>query len=91
MIGHSIPEYIFIRICIAGLRLVAPLSILYVVTSLYVGRWLFTRWLGYYAVVEALFYLLVYLPRDRYLQRVSISFISSHPVIVAGVLNFEII
>ena len=72
MIGRSYPEYIFIRICIFGLRLIAPLSIAYVVASWYSGNWLFHTYLGYYALLEAAFYLCVYLPRSWHLQKVSI-------------------
>ena len=71
MIGHSLPELVFIRICIFGLRLIAPLSIAYVVASWWRGAWIVSRWLGYYAVVEAVFYLFVYVPRSRHLQKVS--------------------
>ncbi|KAH9952035.1 Alpha/Beta hydrolase protein [Amylocystis lapponica] len=72
MIGRSLPEYIFIRTCICGLRLVAPASIGYVLASLHAGKFLFSPWLGAYALTEAAFYLLVYLPRGRYLQKKAI-------------------
>ncbi|KAI0341006.1 alpha/beta-hydrolase [Trametopsis cervina] len=68
MIGHSLPEYVFIRLCITGLRLIALLSIVYLCASWYLGDWLCSRWLGYYALVEAVFYLGVYLPRSHLLQ-----------------------
>lgn len=71
MIGHSLPEYIFIRISIWGLRLIAPLSIIHVALSWYQGFWLISPWIGYYALVEAAFFLLVYLPRSIHLQKVS--------------------
>lgn len=71
MIGHSTSEYIFIRCAIAALRLVAPLSLLIVGVSWYTDSWIGHRWLGYYASLEAFFYLLVYLPRSYYLQKVS--------------------
>ncbi len=71
MIGHSWSEYVFIRLCILGLRSIAPLSILYSCLSLYNGHLLYSRWLGIYAVAEAAFYLLVFIPRTRLLQRVS--------------------
>ena len=71
MIGHSTHEYIFIRICIFGLRLLAPLSILYVAASLYDRRWIVHPGIGYYALLESAFYLLVYLPRSKSLQKVS--------------------
>lgn len=69
MIGSSVPEYIFIRIAIALLRLVTPLCIVYTFASWYLGGWIYSRWFGYYALVECAFYLLVYLPRNWYLQR----------------------
>jgi hypothetical protein len=70
MIGHSVPEYIFIRFSIACLRLVAPLSIAYVAASWYRGQWIYSALLGYYATLEAVFYLFVYLPRTYYMQQV---------------------
>ncbi|KAI0083186.1 hypothetical protein BDY19DRAFT_998779 [Irpex rosettiformis] len=72
MIGHSLSEYVFIRICIFALRLIAPLSILHLFASWYRGEWVYSRYLGYYAVVEATFYLGVYLPRCRLLQQPAI-------------------
>ena len=71
MISNSFPEYIFIRICIIALRAIAPLSLIYTVASWYEGRLLHSRWLGLYALAEACFYLLVYLPRSFLLQKVS--------------------
>ena len=71
MIGHSLPEFVFIRLSIAALRLIAPLSIAYLAASWYTGRWFYSCWLGYYALAESLFYLAVYLPRTRVLQHVS--------------------
>ncbi|KAI0073954.1 alpha/beta-hydrolase [Panus rudis PR-1116 ss-1] len=69
MIGHSFPEYVFINISILCLRLVAPLSIVYLTASIYLKQWVHSRWLGYYAIIEAAFYLLVYLPRSYLLQK----------------------
>ncbi|GJE96956.1 alpha/beta hydrolase [Phanerochaete sordida] len=69
MIGHSFPEYVFIRLCIVCLRLIAPLSITYVAACIYSGRWLYSPWIGYAACVEASFYLFVYLPRSYWLQK----------------------
>lgn len=74
MIGDSLPEYVFIRLSILGLRLVAPLSIAYLSYSAYRGHLLFSPWLGLYAAAEASFYLLVFLPRSRFLQKVSKSY-----------------
>ncbi|KAF2998469.1 hypothetical protein E8E13_002186 [Curvularia kusanoi] len=69
MIGTSIPQYIFIRLCIFALRLITPLSIFYVSFSLAEhptsagGRFLLT-----WSVIEAAFWPLVYIPRKRALQ-----------------------
>lgn len=72
MIGQSLPEYIFIRISIAGLRLIAPLSLVYLAASIQHGAFLWSRILGFYAAAEALFYVLVYLPRSVLMQQVRI-------------------
>lgn len=72
MIGRSLPEYVFIRLCILGLRLIAPASIVYLLFSWYDGHFLVDDYLGYYAVAEAVFYLCIFLPRSRHLQEVSI-------------------
>ncbi|KAF8470419.1 hypothetical protein DFH94DRAFT_637653 [Russula ochroleuca] len=69
MIGHSRPEYVFIRIAILALRLIAPLSIFYLVVSYRAAAFLWSPFLGVYAVVEAAFFLNVYLPRRFYLQQ----------------------
>ncbi|KAH9931897.1 uncharacterized protein B0H18DRAFT_988515, partial [Fomitopsis serialis] len=69
MIGNSVPEYIFIRTSIAGLRLIAPLSFVYIFASWREGRFLYSPWLGAYALVEVCFYLFVYLPRSFLLQK----------------------
>ncbi|KAJ2984542.1 hypothetical protein NUW54_g10470 [Trametes sanguinea] len=74
MIGDSYPEYVFISISILGLRSIAPLSILYVALSWYYGHFLYSWWLGMYAAAEAAFYLLVFLPRSKMLQKAA-----SHP------------
>ena len=71
MIGISAWDYIFIRTCIFVLHLVAPLSVLYSLVS-----WLLhlpfriPRVLEVWLALEAVFYLLVYLPRRTYLQAV---------------------
>ncbi|KAH7248277.1 hypothetical protein B0J15DRAFT_400974 [Fusarium solani] len=71
MIGISAWDYIFIRTCIFVLYLVAPLSVLYSLVS-----WLLhlpfriPRVLEVWLALEAVFYLLVYLPRRTYLQAV---------------------
>lgn len=72
MIGNSLPEYIFIRASIACLRLVAPLSVAYTLTSLYAGEILYCRWLGLYAIAETIFYAFVYVPRSYWLQKAAV-------------------
>ena len=49
MIGQSLPEYIFIRLSILTLRLIAPLSVVYSLVNLYGGYFFYSRILGYYA------------------------------------------
>ncbi len=70
MIGDSWPEYVLIRISILALRLIAPLSIFYLAASYHASAFLWSPFLGAYALVEAAFYLFVYLPRSYYLQQV---------------------
>ena len=70
MIGQTWSEYVFIRLSIFGLRLVAPLSITYLAASWSAGTFLWSPIVGVYALIEAPFFLLVYLPRRRRLQRV---------------------
>lgn len=78
MITNSFPEYVFIRTCIAGLRAIAPLSFIYILACWYEHRFFYSRWLGLYALAEACFYLLVYLPRSFLLQKVSSSVPTTH-------------
>ncbi|KDQ50228.1 hypothetical protein JAAARDRAFT_74302 [Jaapia argillacea MUCL 33604] len=68
MIGNSTSEYFFIRTCITSLRLVAPVSLLYLPLSWYHGSWLVSKWLGIWCASEVVFYLGVYLPRKAILQ-----------------------
>ncbi|KAE9385853.1 hypothetical protein BT96DRAFT_565286 [Gymnopus androsaceus JB14] len=68
MIGQSLPEYIFIRICIFLLKLVAPASLFYLFLCL-VTRQVFLYWVFPYAVLESSFYVFVYLPRKKRLQK----------------------
>jgi hypothetical protein len=70
MIGKSAKEYVFIRSSIASLRLVAPASIAYLLTSFYTGTFLVSPWVAIYPSAEAFFYLLIYLPRRALLQKV---------------------
>ncbi|KAI0063410.1 hypothetical protein BV25DRAFT_1990788 [Artomyces pyxidatus] len=85
MLGQSLPEYIFIRISIAGLRLIAPASIAYLASSWYAGEFLWSRTLGVYAVVEALFCFLVYFPR-----RVRMQQMASHPPLMSPAQRREL-
>ncbi|ORY03757.1 hypothetical protein BCR34DRAFT_492158 [Clohesyomyces aquaticus] len=69
MIGTSVPEYIFIRLSIWGVRAVTPLSVFYVSLSIAdppvsALRKALLAW----AVVETSFFVLVYFPRKRSLQ-----------------------
>ncbi|KAI0316339.1 hypothetical protein OF83DRAFT_1127462 [Amylostereum chailletii] len=69
MIGRSISEYVFIRLCILGLQSIAPLSIAYLaVMPLWLSHPLLTI-PGVYALAEASFYLFVYMPRRYRMQR----------------------
>ena len=83
MISDTYPNYIFIRICISLLQLIAPLSTGYIIflaiCKIYNGQtflcffkptWL-QAGLFVYALLEAGFYLGVYLPRRRRMQAVS--------------------
>ncbi|KAH9941213.1 uncharacterized protein BXZ73DRAFT_88379 [Epithele typhae] len=73
MIGTSFPEYVFIRLAILSLRSIAPLSFLYLGASAYYRKPAWSNafgWaLGAYACVEAGFYLFVFLPRKRLVQK----------------------
>jgi hypothetical protein len=70
MIGNSFPEYLFIRTSITALRLVAPTSILYLAVSVWNAAFPISPWLGFVAIAEAGFFLVVYLPRKKRLQAV---------------------
>ncbi|KAH7909220.1 hypothetical protein BJ138DRAFT_992178, partial [Hygrophoropsis aurantiaca] len=76
MIGQSIPEYIFIRISILGLRLVAPASLIYMGCRLALYPWNSQiptiSWIDALAFSESLFYTLVYLPRRRSFQKAAV-------------------
>jgi hypothetical protein len=70
MIGKTKKEYVFIRISIALLRLIAPASVVYLLVSIYQRKWFISPWFAVYPIAEASFYLLVYLPRRALLQKV---------------------
>lgn len=71
MISNSLRAYCGIQASIIGLRSVTPLSVVFLATSAWFGRFPISKWLGVYASIEVLFYLLVYLPRKSRLQKVS--------------------
>ncbi|KAJ7144966.1 hypothetical protein C8R43DRAFT_561075 [Mycena crocata] len=66
MIGQSLPEYYFIRVCIAGLRLVAPASVLYLIGCAATGSILVSPVLGVVAACEASFYAVFFIRRRRF-------------------------
>jgi hypothetical protein len=70
MIGDNWPAYVFIRVAILAFRLITPLSITYLAASYHAGAFRWSPFAGVYAIVEAVFFLFVYLPRSFYLQQV---------------------
>ena len=72
MIGNGPVDYVAIRLSIAGLRAVAPVSIAYLAACMVKQSWFYFP-VGLLAASEAAFYLLVYLPRHSRLQAVSFS------------------
>ena len=71
MIGISAWDYVYIRTCIFLLHLIAPLGVIYSLVSCLIHPpfhvpHVLEVWLN----LEAVFYLLVYLPRKNYLQTV---------------------
>ncbi|KAF9642716.1 alpha/beta-hydrolase [Thelephora ganbajun] len=76
MIGTTLFELIFIRITITLLRLVAPLSPIYLVVEYWRGTLDFASPLTLYALLEFAFFALVYLPRKSHLQKPA-----KHPVL----------
>ncbi|RKK97089.1 hypothetical protein BFJ70_g17626 [Fusarium oxysporum] len=76
MAGTSLWDYIFIRASIFLLHLIAPLSVAYSLVNLLARLpFQFPRVLQAWLGLEALFYLAVYLPLNKYLQRAA-----KHPV-----------
>ncbi|KAJ3782505.1 hypothetical protein GGU10DRAFT_275420 [Lentinula aff. detonsa] len=63
MLGTTLYEYIFILISITLLRLVAPTSFLYLLSAT-------PPWIFLLALFESFFYLFVYVPRKKTLQKV---------------------
>ncbi|KAJ7494394.1 hypothetical protein B0H11DRAFT_935047 [Mycena galericulata] len=66
MIGQSLPEYYFIRVCIAALRLVAPTSFVYLFACAATNSILVSPVLAAVAVCEASFYVIFILRRRRF-------------------------
>ncbi|KII89162.1 hypothetical protein PLICRDRAFT_698270 [Plicaturopsis crispa FD-325 SS-3] len=71
MLGQSIGEYAFIRTVIFGFRSTAPLSVAYLAVRWMRGQSVIS-WSCLYPLLESAFYLLVYLPRHRILQKPAI-------------------
>ena len=74
LIGDSPARHVFIRTAIAGLRLVAPLSLVYCVALPILNPEAFFRYplplpLSIWAIAESTFFLFGYLPLKRYSQR----------------------
>ena len=74
MISHSPATYVFIRGFVFWFRSIAPLSLLYcfLLVTILPAASRFPFVLEIYAATEAAFYLFVYLPRSRALQRPSL-------------------
>lgn len=70
MIGTTLVEFVFIRITIVLLRLVAPFSLIYLAEESWRGTFSFASPFIIYALLEFGFFALVYLPRERLLQKV---------------------
>lgn len=70
MIGTSLVELIFIRLAITALRLVTPLSAIYLAAGFWEGALDITSPPTLCALLEFSFFALVYLPRKSRLQKV---------------------
>jgi hypothetical protein len=69
MLQDNVANRIFIRSAIFGLRSVAPLSLAYCTYRFIFKKPSISRVLDCYAASESLFYLLIYLPRQWFLNR----------------------
>lgn len=70
MLGLNLWDYVFIRTCILVLHSIAPLSIIYSLVSVAVPLPVYPpRFLQVWLALEAIFYLVIYLPLRAYLQR----------------------
>ena len=78
MIGTTLVEFVFIRITITLLRLVAPLSLIYLAAGFWRGTLDLASPLTLYALLEFAFFALVYLPRKIHLQKVGVSHYRPH-------------
>src|SRR5262245_3336886 len=72
MITHTIPNFLFIWFSILFLRLIAPLSFIYLVTASIFAE-LRNPYIAAYAAIESLFYAILYLPRKYRVQRRQVS------------------
>jgi len=79
MIGHSTAEYLFIQACIYFLHYIAPLSAFYCIflIALRSPAYRIPLVLEIWAITEAGFLLLLYIPRNILLQRAA-----SHPEVL---------
>ena len=79
MLGASVWDYLFIRVCIALLYMVAPLSLLYSTAGVLIDLpYRIPRILELWLASEAAFYLFIYLPLNAYLQTPA-----THPTIAS--------
>ena len=69
MIGTSTIELIFIRVSITLLRSITPLSILYCLSLPFLPQRRLFYVVAAWPIAETAFYFLLYLPRERSLQR----------------------
>lgn len=72
MIGTTLVELVFIRVSITSLRLVAPLSFVYLAAETWRGKLVLASPFTVYALLELSFFTLVYLPRKRLIQKVGV-------------------
>lgn len=70
MLGLALWDYLFIRTCIVALHSIAPISIIYTLLSVAVPLPVYPPlFLQVWLALEAIFYVIVYLPLREYLQR----------------------
>src|SRR6266480_3713868 len=78
MIGTSTIELIFIRVSITLLRSITPLSILYCLSLPFLPQRRLFYVVAAWPIAETAFYFLLYLPRERSLQRAA-----QHPPLIS--------